>query len=81
MMIKPLITEKSMVAAALNCYTFKVGKKVSKGQIKEAVEKKFKVNVIGVRSINVKKAKQWKKAFVEIKKGQKITGFEVEHEK
>lgn len=76
--MKPVITEKSTAAVAQNCYTFKVDKKVTKGQIKKTAEEKFKVDVVRVRTIN---AKQWKKAIVEIKKGQKIENFEGKHEK
>lgn len=74
-MIKPVVTEKSMEATAKNCYTFKVDRKAAKNQIKKAVEDKFKVNVIKVRTINVKKKKKRKKAIVKIKEGQKIEGF------
>lgn len=79
--MKPIITEKSMKAVAQNCYTFKIEMRVTKTQIKKAVEEKFKVDVIKVRVINVKKKKRWKKAMVEIKKGQKIEHFEGKHEK
>lgn len=74
-MIKPVVTEKSMKATAENCYTFKVDRKATKNQIKKAVEDKFKVNVIKVRTINIKKKKKRKKAIVKIKEGQKIEGF------
>ncbi len=79
--MKPVVTEKSMEATTQNCYTFRVERKTAKSQIKKAVEEKYKVNVVGVRTINVKKKKRWKKAIVEIKKGQKIEDFGGEHEK
>lgn len=79
--MKPIITEKSMKATAQNRYTFRVDRKTTKSQIKKAVEEKFKVNVVRVRTMNVKKKKRWKKAIVEIKKGQKIEDFGGEHEK
>jgi len=78
--MKPIITEKSMKATAQNRYTFRVDRKTTKSQIKKAVEEKFKVNVVRVRTMNVKKKKRWKKAIVEIKKGQKIEDFGGEHE-
>jgi len=81
MKLKPLITEKSIKSVSQNNYTFKVRRQVSKSQIKKTIEEEFKVDVIGIRTINVKKKKNWKKAIVEIKKGQKIEGFEGEHEK
>lgn len=79
--MKPIITEKSMDATAQNCYTFKVAKKLRKNKIKKMVEEKYKVNVVGVRTMNVKKKRQWKKAILELKKGQKIEGFGGESEK
>ena len=80
-MIKPVVTEKSMKAVSRHCYTFKVDKKAAKSQIRKIVEEKFKVNVVKVRTINTKKKKGWKKALVEIKKGQKIKGFGEKDEK
>lgn len=79
--MKPIITEKSMKATAQNRYTFRVDRKTTKSQIKKAVEEKFKVNVVRVRTMNVKKKKRWKKAIVEIKKGQKIEDFGGKDEK
>ena len=79
MKVKPLITEKSMKGVSQNNYAFKVNGQTSKSQIKKAIEEEFKVNVIKVRTMNVKKTKRWKKAVVEIKKGQKIEGFGGEH--
>jgi len=85
---KPIITEKFMSKTAQDCYTFKVDRKSTKNQIGKAIEEKFKVNVIKVRTIVVKgksrssgkrrkkvKLGDWKKAIVKIKKGQKIEGF------
>lgn len=79
--MKPIITEKSMAAPAQNCYTFQVDRRTTKSQIKKTVEEKFKVDVVRVRTMNVEKKKRWKKAMVEIKKGQKIEGFGGESEK
>lgn len=87
--ISPIITEKSMDNVAKSKFTFKVNKSASKKQIKKTVEKKFNVNVTKVVISNVKgKTKRfgqrrtevrmasWKKAMVELKKGQKIDLFE-----
>lgn len=79
--MKPVITEKSMAQTTQNSYTFQVARRASKSQIKKAVEEKFKVEVVGIRTMNVKKKTQWKKAIIELKKGQKIEGFGGEHEK
>ena len=47
---KPHISEKSMGSSAFQVYTFKVGAEATKNQIKEAVEKIFKVHVVRVRT-------------------------------
>jgi len=76
--MKPVVTEKSMDATTQNCYTFRVDRRTTKNQIKKAVEEKYKVEVVGVRTMDIKKKKKWKKAIAEIKKGQRIEGFEGE---
>ena len=80
----PVITEKSgMATANNNQYCFYVNPKSNKTEIKEAVEKMFKVNVVDVRTINVnvktKRVGRYtgltnrkKKAIVTLKKGQTI---------
>ena len=91
---KPIITEKATSALSRNEYTFGVAKEASKGQIRQAVEKFFKVNVVGVKTITMRgktrrllrqrkeiEKKDWKKAIVELKAGQKIDIFNVAEEK
>jgi len=85
----PIITEQSMkLIDAENKYTFKVDKKANKIEIKNAIEKIFKVHVIKVNTINVlPKAKKvgkyegfkpaYKKAIVLLPEGQKIDAFTV----
>jgi len=79
----PLITEKSRNGETLNQYTFKVSPKATKIEIKEAIEKIFKVEVEEVRTLNmnVKKKRvgrytgltnRCKKAIVTLKPGQTI---------
>ena len=79
----PLITEKSRGREALNQYSFKVSPKANKTEIKEAVEKIFKVEVVDVQTLNmpVKKKRvgryaglsnRCKKAIVTLKAGQTI---------
>lgn len=72
---KPVITEKSMAQAMLGKYTFEVGKRCSKGEVKQAVEKIFGVTVLDVQTMSVPKG--WKKAIVTLKEGDKIELFEV----
>ena len=86
---KPLITEKAMRMAQDNRYTFIVDLRANKGQIKEAVRKFLKVEPVKVWTMKVKGEERWssgrrrkikmanfKKAIVEIKKGQKLDFYE-----
>ena len=90
---KPIITEKSMMLAKISSYTFMVDENATKQAISRAVENKFKVNVLGVRIINKKgavkmqrrvrkyyQAPSFKKAIVQLKKGQTIALFETPKE-
>lgn len=87
--IRPIITEKSMDDVALGKFTFEINKDADKNSIKQAIEQQFQVNVIsvttqiikgkrgrfGVRRIEKIKS-PWKKATVELKSGQKIDLFD-----
>jgi large subunit ribosomal protein L23 len=85
--VKPIITEKSMDNAADNKYTFRVAKDANKREIRMAVEDIFKVKVTKITTINLKGKKRmrfdkkgrhlgytndWKKAVVTLKTGDKI---------
>jgi len=85
--IKPIITEKTMNLLADNKYTFIVDKKANKTEIKNAVENIFNVKVEKVSTMNVKgkpkrvgrfegRTPSRKKAIVTLKPGQKIKLFE-----
>jgi len=85
--IKPVVTEKTMNLLADNKYTFLVDKKSNKTEIKNAIEDIFKVKVEKVSTIIVKgKPKRMgkfegrrsdrKKAIISLKAGQKIKLFE-----
>ena len=89
-MFTPLITEKSMKDANLGKFTFKFPVSFDKNQIRKLVESKFSVNVVGISTTIVKgrtqrvglrrnevKKGSWKKAVVELKKGEKIGLFEL----
>lgn len=83
----PVITEKSThVKENLRTVAFKVLRDANKVEIKDAVEKIFKVKVESVRTANFhgKKRRQgrysgrrpdWKKAYVTLKKGEKMIEF------
>lgn len=53
---KPYITEKALKDAETQVYTFEVEKKASKNQIKQAIERIFKVRVGNVHTM-VRKGK------------------------
>lgn len=84
---RPLITEKSSGIKDVNWYVFAVDGKANKKEIKEAVEKAFKVKVDKVRTLVLpgKKVKRFgrivgqrsplKKAYVKLREG-KIEFFE-----
>jgi large subunit ribosomal protein L23 len=83
----PVITEKSThVKENLRTVAFKVLRDANKIEIKDAVEKIFKVKVQSVRTANFhgKKRRQgrytgrrpdWKKAYVTLKEGEKMIEF------
>ena len=84
---KPLITEKSTVLQSMGKYAFEVAGGANKLQVKQAVEKAFKVTVTGVNVITVKgkmrragkrmmTTSPSKKAIVTLKAGDKIELFE-----
>ena len=75
--IAPVVTEKSSDGIQDGKYTFKVNKKATKVDIKNAVEKLFEVKVLNVNTISVKgkekrvgvhqgRTSDWKKAIVTI---------------
>jgi len=87
-LLRPVISEKSVAQTERNNYTFAVGRDANKLQIKAAVEAEFKVTVVGVRVLWVKPKQKsrgrrtkgtvpgWRKAVVTIAAGDKIELFE-----
>ncbi|BAF58503.1 MAG: 50S ribosomal protein L23 [Pelotomaculum sp.] len=84
---KPVVTEKSTSLLQDNKYTFIVDPRANKTEIKEAVEKIFKVKVEKVNTMRVKgrikrvrnipgKTPDYKKAIVKLRQGDKIELFE-----
>ena len=84
---RPLITEKSTgMREETNTITFEVHPKASKDQVKKAIEELFSVKVAEVRLFNVRgkmkrmgryvgKRKDWRKAYVRLKEGEKAPEF------
>ena len=52
--IRPIITEKSMAGAVNKVYTFEVAKTANKIEIAKACEEVFKVKVAKVNTLNVR---------------------------
>lgn len=85
---RPLITEKSTVEKEVhNKLFFEVDRRANKIEIRDAVEKMFKVDVLSVSTMTVSGKKKrvgrhftehpdWKKAIVTIKPGQRVEFFE-----
>lgn len=92
--IRPVITEKSMSGTHTGKFTFVVAKNAHKNEIKKAVEKQFQVHVVAVWTSIVKgkskkagkrrsivKGSPWKKAVVKLAKGEKISVFDMSEKK
>lgn len=84
--LRPVITEKSMEQMAAGKYTFVVHPRATKPEIRRAVEELFDVEVEKVNTINVRgklrrmgryvgRRPDWKKAVVTLKEGQRIRQF------
>ena len=85
--VRPLITEKTSAARVRGEYAFEVHPTATKGQIRQAIQDLFKVNVTDVWTSNVRgKARRvgksvgtrpnWKKAIVKLREGDTIEIFE-----
>ncbi len=83
----PLVTEKNSRLAEQGVYVFEVDTKATKLDVKKAVEKFFRVKVLGVNTsmcrgrsrrtkLGESKVKYWKKAMVQLAPGEKINLFE-----
>ena len=81
--ISPNVTEKSTALSEFNKVVFKVDKNANKKSIKKSIEKIFKVNVVKINTINMKRKVKlvknkksfktgYKKAIITLKKGQSI---------
>ena len=84
--LKPIITENSMMGIVEKKYTFKVAKNANKIEIAKAVEELFGVKVASVNTINMKKkpkrlgyyagyTAEWKKAIVTLDASSKEIEF------
>jgi|SRR3989344_2821172 len=92
-LIKPIITEKSMREATKGKFTFEVNVDSNKAEISKAVAVAFKVNPTAVQTVTIPSRTKRvgkkrlltntslrKKAIVTLKQGQKIDLFDVTEE-
>ncbi|MCQ2770784.1 MAG: 50S ribosomal protein L23 [Clostridia bacterium] len=84
--IRPIISEKSLKGTADKRYTFEVLPDATKPEIANAVEEVFGVKVVAVNTVNMKKkpkalgvhsgyTKAWKKAIVTLSQDSKSIEF------
>ena len=85
--IRPVITERSMAAVAEKKYVFEVAKTAGKIEIKKAVEEIFGVKVASVNTVTMRgkvkrmgagrpgMTKTWKKAYVQLPADSKTIEF------
>jgi large subunit ribosomal protein L23 len=80
------LSEKSNLMSATGRYTFKVSKFANKLEVKKAVEKVYDVHVVSVNMVTGKgkvrrsgrvtgHTSDWKKAYVTLKEGERISGL------
>jgi len=81
---RPHLSEKTTLAGdASNHVVFEVARDAAKPEIKQAVEKMFKVKVVGVNTLNVPAKRRrfggrpgvrpgWKKAYVKLAAGEEL---------
>ena len=85
--IKPVVTEKSVSLMQENKYVFKVALSANKIEIKKAIEEIFRVKVVNVNTVRVNgktkrmgryegKTSDYKKAIVQLAEGDSIEVFE-----
>ena len=86
--ISPLVTEKgTIVGEKGNQVVFRIRPEASKDQIRDVIEDLFKVTVVKVRTANflgkerrrgrtTGRRPNWKKAYITLKKGDRIEIFE-----
>ena len=85
---RPVITEKTNIQKEIsNQVTFEVDRRANRIEIQRAIENIFNVRVAGVRTMQVKgkvkqrgrilgKRRDWKKAIVTLRPGERIDFFE-----
>ena len=84
---KPVVTEKNSALAEKGVYVFKIARDADKKTVKAHAERYFKVKVLSVNTsicrgrakktrLSRGRVRYWKKAFIRLKPGEKISVFE-----
>ena len=86
--IRPVVTEKTNIQKeAANQVTFEVDRKANRIEVRRAIERIFNVRVANVRTMQIRgkfkrrgrvlgKRRDWKKAIVTLRLGERIEFFE-----
>ncbi|MGB5619033.1 MAG: 50S ribosomal protein L23 [Desulfobacterales bacterium] len=86
--IRPVVTEKTNIQKeAANQVTFEVDRKANRIEVRRAIERIFNVRVANVRTMQIRgkfkrrgrvlgKRRDWKKAIVTLRPGERIEFFE-----
>ena len=73
---RPVITEKGLsVKENEGTLVFEVASKATKTEVKEAVQKIFKVKVDSSSNETIQVVMDWKKAYVRLKTGEKMPEY------
>lgn len=84
--VKPIITERSMAGVADKKYVFEVARDANKIEVRAAIEKIFGVKVLSVNTMNVQgkekrmgvhvgRRPSWKKAIIRLKQDSNTIEF------
>ena len=87
--VRPVVSEKSTVLGNEGKYVFEVAPTANKTQIKDAIQRLFKVTVLDVNTMRYRgkerrmgrgyaKLHNWKKAVITLKQGDEIQFFDSE---
>lgn len=93
-MVRPIISEKSMLDAKSGKFTFVYGRSAQKEHIKKEIEQMFSVHVTSIATSVMKGGRKkigkrreeirispWKKATITLAKGENISLFDIKEEK
>jgi len=86
-LVRPLVTEKTAFLGTHNQYVFEVSTRANKIDIQKSIEALYGVKPISINMLNVRgkitrygrslgKRKNWKKAIITLKQGDKIEVYE-----